>query len=99
MGRNAASIVGGILTATGFGAPVGIGLIAADQAMEGKLFEPPGLDFDFPDPVQTADKDAEVAARKERRRKGQTPTNLSGSASETLSASVGRTNLGGTLQA
>ncbi|MGI9627673.1 MAG: hypothetical protein ACR2QM_12610 [Longimicrobiales bacterium] len=96
MGKNSATIVGGLLTATGAGAPIGLGLIAADQAEGGELFPGSPEDPNFPKEDGEGDLAAANAAEAERRRKKQTDTKRSGSVSEALAAATGATKLGGT---
>lgn len=91
-GKNSGTILGSLLTLTGFGAPVGVGLIAADQA---GAFDPPELPKPK-DPTVAEDREGALAAERERRRISQTQTNKAGSAAQALTAAIGKTQLGGT---
>lgn len=81
---------------TGFGAPIGIPLLAADLAQGGDLLAPP----EIPDPPRAdnrqVDEAAALASDAERRRKAQTTTNRAGSVAEALQANTAKTVLGGT---
>lgn len=96
MGKNAGTVLGSILSATGFGLPIGIPLIAADVAQGGDLLAPPEL----PEPPKNtgaeADYEAARAAEAERRRASQTKNKLAPKVSEALSATTAKTALGGT---
>ena len=95
-GKNTGTIVGGILTANLITAPIGIALLAADQAKGGDLF---GTEPELPDApdLSAADEAGALAADAERRKRAQkTETNVAGSAGEALNAAIGKTKLGGT---
>lgn len=84
---------GAAVALTGFGLPVGIGLIAAG-AKKGE-FKPHVPDVK---PPKATDEEAALARERERKRlsTGGTPTLLSQGKANALSASIGRRLLGGT---